>query len=76
MGEHAYPTLILSEDEQSVVTEYWNDIDTYCREMITKFMIGTEDISNWDSFIDTIKSMGIEEVLAAKQSAYERYTSR
>ncbi len=76
MGEHAYPTLILSEDEQSVVTEYWNDIDTYCREMITKFMIGTEDLSNWDSFIDTIKSMGIEEVLAARQSAYERYASR
>lgn len=76
MGEHSMPTVTYTMDESDTLSELYNDIDTYSREMITKFILGTEDISNWDSYINTLKGMGIEQVLEVRQAAYERYINR
>ena len=54
----------------------WNDIDTTCRERILGFILGNEDLSNWESFIAEIESMGIQDVLAVRQAAYNRYKAR
>lgn len=76
MEEHSMPTVTYTAEESDTLSELYNDIDTYSREMITKFILGTEDISNWDSFINTLKGMGIDKVLEVRQAAYERYISR
>ena len=38
---------------------------------------GAQDIeSQWDTFVSTIESMGIDECISIKQDAYDRYLRR
>lgn len=76
MEAHTYPTIIHTPEETEVITEKYSTIDDYCREMILKYIIGTEDLAGWDSFVDQLKSYGIEDVLACKQAAFDRYQAR
>ena len=41
--------------------------------MITNFIMGRESLDKWDEFVDTLKDMGIEKVIDAYQTAYDRY---
>ena len=49
---------------------------SYCQEIILKYVIGSADISEWDSFVEAIKGMGIEQVITAKQEAYDSYLQK
>ncbi len=48
------------------------DITSYVAEMTGKFIIGAEPLSNFDQFIETLKTMGIEDVIKIRQDAYDR----
>lgn len=76
MIERSYPTVTYTDAESELISEKWSDIDTYAKEMITKFILGTESLDNWDSFIGTLEQLGINDILEARQTAYERYISR
>ena len=41
--------------------------------MINKFIMGKESLDKFDAFTEKLKSIGIEDVLAAEQAAYDRY---
>ena len=41
--------------------------------MINKFIMGKEPLDNFDKFVQTLKDMGIDDVLAVEQAAYDRY---
>ena len=41
--------------------------------MVLKFIVGTEPLDNWDTFVSTVEGMGLQEALDAMQSAYDRY---
>lgn len=67
----------LNTDETATVQQYYTDISTYVGEQIGKFLIGETDVdAGWDSFVETVQSMGIDEVIAAYESAGERYFGR
>lgn len=67
----------LNADETATVQRYYTDISTYVAEQVGKFLIGELDIDeNWDTFVETIDSMGIDEVIDAYTSAGERYFGR
>ena len=75
MADYTYPTVTYTEEEVDTVSD-WNDIDTTCRERILGFILGNEDLSNWDSYIAEIEGMGIHDVLEVRQAAYDRYNAR
>ena len=75
MKDYAYPTVTNNSDEIDTMKK-WADIDTYCRETITAFILGNKPLTEWDSFISTAESMGINDVVAAKEAAYQRYLAR
>ena len=64
--------LDFNDEEQSVIDMYKTGIQTHTQEMLVKFMLGQEPLSNFDKFVETINSMGVDEVLAAYESAYNR----
>ena len=67
----------LDADETATVQRYYTDISTYVAEQVGKFLIGEEDLDeNWDSFVETVESMGIDQVVDAYTSAGERYFGR
>jgi len=67
------PALSFTEDERDVINSTYTEIQTYKDEMINKFIMGKESLDNFDSFVETLESIGIEDVLAAEQAAYDRY---
>ena len=56
-----------------MINSIYTEIQTYKDEMINKFIMGKEPLDNFDNFVETLNSMGIEEVLAVEQAAYDRY---
>lgn len=67
------PALSFTEDERDLINSKYTEIQTYKDEMCSRFITGKEPLDNFDTFVETIKDMGIEEVLAAYQAAYDRY---
>lgn len=77
-ADHAklLPPLTLTAEESSVTASIMNDVKTYRDEMINKFIMGAEPIENFDKFVNTIESMGIDKVIEVRQEALERYNAR
>ncbi|HEX2945881.1 MAG TPA: extracellular solute-binding protein [Clostridia bacterium] len=67
------PALSFTSDERDVINSKYTEIQTYKDEMIDKFIMGKEPLTNLDNFMNKIKSMGIDDVLKVEQAAYDRY---
>ena len=52
------------------------DIETYADSMSMKFVLGSESFDNWDSYVQTIQSFGIDTALAIQQAACDRFNAR
>ena len=44
--------------------------------MVMKFITGRESLDNWDAYIEQLKAMGVEDLIAVQQAAYERLQAR
>jgi len=64
--------LSFTEKEESRRAQLKDNIDPYIQEMLSKFMLGQEPISNWDSFVETLKGMGSDELVEIYTNAYNR----
>ena len=69
------PPFQMEEDDQARVAELGTPLYTYVDEMTLKFITGVEDLSKFDEFRATIRSMGIEEILELEQKGYDNYLS-
>ena len=72
-GEVAYPLVYLTEEEQNVISSVTVDLETYVEQMEAQFITGVEPLSNWDSYVETIESMNINEYIQVYQDAYDRW---
>jgi putative aldouronate transport system substrate-binding protein len=63
----------LNTEESDKVNEFYGDIKTYIEQSVLEFVIGNRDLSEFDDYVQHIKDMGIDEVTACYQDAYERY---
>jgi putative aldouronate transport system substrate-binding protein len=52
------------------------DIQTYCDEMMMKFIMGIEPMSNFDQFVAQMEQMGIADAIEVQQAALDRYLSK
>jgi len=66
------PIAIGTEEENKIYTEKWPDIETFVKENVVKFITGNRPLTEWNSYVDTLKQMGIEDVVAVKQAWYDR----
>ena len=63
-------------EESDLITNKYIDIETFAQENIMRFILGTQSMEDWDGFVAQMRSLGMDEVLAAKQAAYDRYLAR
>lgn len=71
------PSITMSADENSVYSKKMVDVETYMKEMTNNFIMGVTSIEdNWDTYVQTMKDMGVEEAIAAQQAALDRYMSK
>lgn len=71
---YSYPSgAILTQEENEEYARINADIHTYAEENIAKFVTGEKDLSEFDAFIEGIKSMNLDAVIDLKQAALDRY---
>jgi len=57
----------LSSDEQDELSRIKPDIDTYVREMITAFIIGTSSFNDFDTFLNKLKQLEVDKFMELNQ---------
>ena len=69
--------LALTEDENDIYVEKWQDITKYVASMYAAFVTGEKDIeAEWDTYVANLQQMGLQEVLDCYDAAYARYKAR
>ena len=60
-------------EESEIYTSIWPDLSTYLDEMFTAFVIGTQSLDNFDNYVETANSMGMQDIIDMKSAQYQRY---
>ena len=69
----AFPTLSQTTDEARVISDKGTALTTYMKETQQNWIMGNKDVdASWDQYIADMNSLGLEELLAAYQAAYDR----
>lgn len=66
------PSYKLTADESARHTDLFLAYATYCNEMIMKVIAGEADISQWDSVIENMYGLGLQDDLDILNAAYQR----
>ncbi|WP_026485769.1 type 2 periplasmic-binding domain-containing protein [Caldanaerobius polysaccharolyticus] len=70
------PALSFNQQDDETVHQIMADVQTYVDENITKFILGEKPLSEWDNYVQHVKSMGIDKVLKIYQGAYDSWLKK
>lgn len=73
-----YPDAItFTLDEQATINEYQPDFLTYAQSEVLKFLDGAVALNDdtWASYVDTCVQMGLDDIVAVYQTAYDEYAA-
>jgi len=70
------PPVTLTTEESQEYSRIMSEINTYQSEMEVKFILGTESLSGWDNYVNTMKRMGIDRAIELQNAALIRYNKR
>ena len=69
-----FPTLVFTEDERKPIDDNLANITAYMDEYEQRCLMGVENVAaSWDNYRATLDSMGLQEIIAAYNSAYLRF---
>lgn len=66
----------MTEDEMIAYNTIYTNITTLVDEMTVKYIMGSEDLSTFDSFVENLYTYGLQECIDYKQAALDRYNAR
>ena len=72
-AETPFPLVYLTKEQQDQVSTVRTDLQTYVEQMEAKFITGVEPLDNWDKFVSTINSMGVDDYVKVYQEAYDTW---
>lgn len=76
-SENVLPSgVALTAEETQQVTAALGDITTAASTETLKFIMGARDFDTWGDYCQDINAMGLEDVVAVYQDAYQRYLAR
>lgn len=75
-GKHIVPPITPTAEESDEFSAIMNEINTYRDEMTLKFILGTESLDNFDSYVQTMEGMGLDRAIEIENAALERYNNR
>lgn len=69
-------SVTMTTDESEEFYGIYTDIGTYAQTELMRFVVGEVSMDQWDTFVSTVKEMGIDDCTAIYQQAYDRYLAR
>lgn len=73
--DETWPVFTYTDEEFDRLTALQADIHTYVNEMQDKFITGDVPMSEWDTYVQTVEDMGLNEYMEIQQAALDRYES-
>ncbi|MDR2096807.1 MAG: extracellular solute-binding protein [Treponema sp.] len=70
--ENWIQSLSFTDEERAALNPILADINTYRSEMLDKFIMGIEPMSNWDAFVARIQKMNLQTTIDIYQKALDR----
>ena len=70
------PPVLPTSEEAAEAAAIMGEVSTYVNEMFTKFVMGVESLEKFDSYIETLESLGVERAIELKQNQLDRYNAR
>ena len=68
-----FPSLSTTDDEQRTIKDKGGAVETYTSEWMQNWIMGNKDVdATWDEYISGLNGLGLQEVVAAYQTAYDR----
>lgn len=74
VGPPIFPTK-LNDGETIEVDVPSQAIHTYVKENVSRFIIGSRPLSEWDQYVDEIKRLGVDDIIATYQKAHDRFVT-
>ena len=74
--KYKLPTLTPTPDESQEIAAIMSEVNTYATEMMVRFILGTEPLSNFDNYVNTVRRMGIDRAVEIYNAAVIRYNNR
>lgn len=74
--DYAMPQITLTDAESMEYSRIMSEINTFCEERFSEFIMGTRSMSEYDSYVQDIKDMNIARAIEIYQTAYERFLER
>jgi putative aldouronate transport system substrate-binding protein len=75
-GQWLIPNVTFTDSENRVISQYLNEINTYVDEMLIKFILGQEPLSNYGTFVTNPERLNYKELVNVYQAALDRYNKR
>ena len=66
------PTLTYTQEESDLINQIQSDIITNANRFAAEWVANGQIDEQWDSYLETLKSIGLEDMLNAMQTAYDR----
>lgn len=75
-AKYKYPAVTIPTASASKHSSLTSELETYRDEMIIKYIRGEESLDTFDSYLNTLNSMGLEELIQIKQEALDAYNAQ
>lgn len=74
-GAYEYPSSAISftSEQLGEISSYSSDVLTYIQENFLSFVDGSNPMSNWDAYTAKFSEVGLDDLLAVYQEAYDAY---
>lgn len=64
-----------SEEQIETINECYAELETYSKELLGDILLGRASLDDWDSYIEELNDMGLEEYISIQQELVDRYNS-
>lgn len=70
---YSMPDVELSADQATEFAGIMGDLMTYASGKITEFIIGTDSLDNWDTYVSSLKDFNLDRIVEIYQEVYDGY---
>jgi putative aldouronate transport system substrate-binding protein len=75
-NEKMMPPVTPTQDESRRFARIMGEVNTRYDEIFSKVLTGAEPMTTWDTFVQELQQLGIEEAVAVQQAALDRFNKR
>lgn len=70
--EEIIERIVYTTDETSQINDILTSLNTFRNESVARFIVGDKPFSEWDSYVEELKKIGLEDFIQISQQAYDR----